>query len=167
MSIHRPLRVLAVSAPAAALVIGLGGAIWLWTAPGDRGDAGKGPEGSHEVTCAQAMEFAGGNLPAGVHDEKCWRVDSPHSTVTGSFRFDRSGLDAWLASAFPQAPEYARDDRPAICPKPGPGFDPEGGDRCLGVDRPDAVPGRAPKVRISVEQQTGYDVRIRFVAYDG
>lgn len=87
--------------------------------------------------------------------------------MTGSFRFDRSGLDAWLASAFPQAPEYARDDRPAICPKPGPGFDPEGGDRCLGVDRPDAVPGRAPKVRISVEQQTGYDVRIRFVAYDG
>lgn len=168
MAIQGTLRVLGVSTLAAPLVIGIGGAIWLWVALSGWAEAGKdspGPENSGGVACAPALAFARGNLPAGAHEERCTRVDGL-STVTGSFRMNRDGLDAWLDAAFPGAREYARSERPKICPKPGPGFDPEGGDQCLGVDHPDAVPGRARRVEISVEQQPGYDVRIRFVAHE-
>ncbi|MFE9633327.1 hypothetical protein [Streptomyces sp. NPDC006463] len=159
-------RGLALAVLAAPLAIGIGGAVWLWLAPDNWADASDGPESHTKVSCAQAMAFARASLPEGAREERCERTDWLDTTMTGSFRMARTGLDPWLAAAFPQAQEHGREQRPTVCPKPGPGYDPEGGDRCLGVDHPDAVPGRASRVEISVEQQVGYDVVIRFVAYD-
>ncbi|WP_328299949.1 hypothetical protein OG389_20680 [Streptomyces sp. NBC_00435] len=162
MALQGSLRVPAVWAVATSLVIG-GAAIWLVTAPGDRGTPGEDPGNGAEVSCAEAMEFARASLPAGARHGKCERADRPDTTMTGSFRMDRDGVGAWLSAAFPGALEHELDERPGVCPKPGPGYDPEGGNRCLGVAHPDPVRGRARQVEISIEQQVD-DVRVRFVA---
>ncbi|MFB7977245.1 hypothetical protein [Streptomyces vinaceus] len=162
----------AIAVPAAllALAAALAGAAWLWPAQDGRADGpgGAGGPGNRTGTdCAQALRYARGSLPEGARKGRCERTDAPGTAMSGSFRIRREGLDAWLASAFPQAREHGRTRRPALCPKPGPGYDPESGDRCLSVEHPDALPGRAKRVEISAEQQVGYDVLIRFVAYDG
>ncbi|MFI6002271.1 hypothetical protein ACIA98_17995 [Streptomyces sp. NPDC051366] len=161
------MSALAVAVLASPLVIGIGGAVWLWLAFSHWADASDGPDTRTEIGCAQALRFARGSLPGDARDQRCERTDWPDTTVTGSFRMDRTGLDAWLTASFPQAQEHGRGGRPAVCPKPGPGYDPEGGNRCLDVSHPEAVTGLASRVEISVEQQPGYDAVIRFVAYGG
>lgn len=163
MAIQGSLRVLGVPAAAAALVIGAGGAIWLWSAYG-HGDASDGPQGRPEA-CAQALEFARGSLPEGVRDERCARTDGPDASVSGLFRLDRDRAVAWLDAAYPKAQETGRTGRPTLCPKVGPGYDPEGGDRCLTMDYADALPGRAARVEISLESEAGSHVRIKFAAH--
>ncbi|WP_053692743.1 hypothetical protein [Streptomyces sp. WM6372] len=158
---------LAVVVLAAPLVIGIGGLVGLWLVLDGWSHHSDGREKRTGTDCAQALQFARGSLPEGARGGRCERTDWPDTTVTGSFRMDRSGLETWLAAAFPQAQEHGRRGRPAVCPKPGPGYDPEAGSRCITVDHPDSVPGLAKRVEISAEQQVGYDVLVRFVAYDG
>ncbi|MFF3863780.1 hypothetical protein [Streptomyces sp. NPDC002209] len=54
------IRGLAVAVPAAPLIIGVAGAVWLWWAMGHWGDdAADGPGSTGTaIACAQAMEFA-------------------------------------------------------------------------------------------------------------
>ncbi|MGW8778651.1 hypothetical protein ACWGNM_11285 [Streptomyces sp. NPDC055796] len=158
---------LAVAVLAAPLVVGIAGLVCLWLVLGAWADHPDPREGRTGTDCAQALRFARGSLPEGARGGRCERADRPATTLTGSFRMDRAGLDAWLAAAFPQAREHGRTQRPPLCPKPGPGYDPMAGDRCITVDHPDAVPGRATHVEISVEQRPGYDVLIRFAAREG
>ncbi|MFJ3909651.1 hypothetical protein [Streptomyces vinaceus] len=170
MRVGRARPAIAVPAALLALSAAIAGAAWLWPAPEGRADApdGRGGPGSRtRADCAQALWYARGSLPEGARKGRCERTDAPGTTLSGSFRIRREGLDAWLAAAFPQAREHGRTQRPALCPKPGPGYDPEAGDRCLSVEHPDALPGRAKRVEISAEQQVGYDVLIRFVAREG
>ncbi|MFI6147174.1 hypothetical protein [Streptomyces sp. NPDC051109] len=162
----RPSR-LAVVALAAPLVIGSAWLVGPELVPDGWANHSDGREDKRGTDCAQALQFARGSLPEGARGGRCERADRPDTTVTGSFRMNRAGLETWLAAAFPQAQEHGRRGRPALCPEPGPGYDPEAGDRCITVDHPDAVPGLARRVEISAEQQAGYDVLIRFVAHEG
>lgn len=89
--------------------------------------------------------------------------------MSGSFRVDRDGVEAWLAAAFPRARARAYEPGPrkGVCPARGPGYGPEGGSRCLGVDHATAVPGRARRVEIGVEPDPGGGgVLVRFLAFD-
>ncbi|MER7467238.1 hypothetical protein [Streptomyces sp. NPDC097981] len=146
--------------PTALAVAFCAGLLWmLWNALDDYGAPDRGGAGTGTTGCAEALAFARVSLPPDGRNGDCERTGGTdgRASATGTFRMERDGVDAWLAS-FPQPGE------PVRCPGPRPeNYDSEN-EQCLDLVHGDPQPGRAGLVRLRISSEAGTTVKVRFEA---
>ncbi|GAA3373571.1 hypothetical protein GCM10020367_34020 [Streptomyces sannanensis] len=109
-----------------------------------------------KVSCAEALDYAGGGLPEGATDGHCDVEVRPDTTCTVTFRMPRADVQKWLTSSFPGG----STDVPAC----------EGRhDLCWYLDRTaigTAEPGSAYVVEVGVVYEDGNTALVHLTAYD-
>ncbi|MFH9815520.1 hypothetical protein [Streptomyces sp. NPDC017230] len=123
----------------------------------DEDDPGGGRNSDH-VPCSEALAFGGAALPDGARPVgKCTLQGFQDTHYGASFRMPRTGVQAWLAHTYPDAPapetEFCAGDDVDLC------LD-------LGYTRglPDGVRAHAVEVRV-VYEDDARTALVRFAAF--
>ncbi|MFH8533778.1 hypothetical protein ACH4GE_35825 [Streptomyces tendae] len=107
---------------------------------------------SQSVPCEEAMSFADRNgLPAGAYDARCEDAGALDTMYDVRFRIPRSGLDTWLAEAYPGLRMTS--------PCPG---SPEHGGACGHVDLAPPADGGAVAIDVVVEYEKNDTALVHF-----